>query len=347
VTLESLAQATSLGRTTISDILNGKNLSRYAESTRQRVQEAAEQLGYSPSHAARQLARGRSGMVGLMLTRGLSNPYWGRLVQVLERRMHEVGYRLQLGVAEGDPEAEARHLRQLESDGVEALIVGPVYELSDLEQHRQYCRGQLPIFVFGAPIAGYQAVGPDHYHGARLAVNHLLANGHRRIGYLCSPDADLAHPVSERLLGIRDGLVEADCYEPSQIATLPDSGEFEQMRVAALRFGRGWLHQSPSERVTAVICHNDQYAMTTLEAFYELGIRVPDDISLIGFDNLPESRYFVPPLTTVDGHLDEQIERLLAMVMSGLNPVQENYASKVIAPTLVQRQSIRDIGDAP
>lgn len=347
VTLEQVAKATGLGRTTISDILNRNAAGNYSNETRALVMKAVRELGYAPARAAQQLARGRSGVVGLMLTRDFANPFFARIADLVERNVRKRGYRLQIAVAEGDQDAELERIRQMKSDAVEGLIVGPVYEHLDVEQHRSVFRGELPMVLFGGPFESeFDHVALDHDLAWKMRLTYLADRGHRRIAVLCLPPSR-QNPDTPNLNHVALQMMRrAGLLLPDWVQWQSDTGNFADFHSACAQFARRWRHATPPDRPTAAICLNDQVAMTALSALTSEGIRVPQDLSVIGYDNLPESGYLVPSLTTVDNNVARQMDACVELLHDRIaNPRRERVV-KTIRPTLVERASVRTIDDA-
>lgn len=345
ITLSQVAQAAGLARTTVSDILNRNAGNRYSEQTRTKVKDAVERLGYAPSRAAQVMARGRSGMVGLMLTRGFSNPFWARVAEVVQKELHKRHYRMQLVVVDGDdPKTENELVRQLHSDQVEGLIVGPVYESLDLKIHRNVFRGQLPIVAFGGEIdCEFDCIALDRDAGLKMAIQHLIDNGHQCIGYLGMPPkrpgAEARSPGTHHVEVIRRMTTSSE----DLIFWHEDTGRYEDLSRLTNRFADWWKAQPENQRPTAMLCHNDQVAMTAMSVFSGKGIHVPDDLSLIGYDNIPESAYLIPPLTTIDSHMPDEMEQAIHQLLFRINEPGRPRTAKAIAPSLVQRDSVRKI----
>ncbi len=342
-TLADVARVAGLARTTVSDILNRGESSRYADETRQRVQKAVKQLGYSPSRAAQIMASGRSGLIGLLLTRDFSNPYWARLVHWVERELASRSFRLEMAVAGADDADTPAITQQLVGTQIEGLIVAPVYNAEDTRRCSAALRLPMPVAVFGTPMDPADSVGIDEYASGRLMIEHLLARGHRRIACLGVPDAQ---PELSRITvyaAIRDLLRQQGCFRPDWIIAHADTGDLN-LRFAQCRdFAQRWSAAAPAARPTAVICHNDQLAMTALAAFHQAGIRVPQDLSVVGHDNLPESAYLTPALTTIDAHPAHQVAMLVDLVLSRRQHPGRPFEQRSIRPTLVERQSVADL----
>ncbi len=344
VTLEAVARAAGLGRTTVSDILNRNLNERYSSATRQRVDMAVRKLGYAPVGAAQQLARGRSGQIGLMLTRDFSNPFFARVADLVERLIRSNGFRLQISITDGDSAHELNRVRQMHSDAVEGLIVGPVYEPLDIEQHRNVFRGNLPIVLFGGSFeCEFDQITLDSRAGLAMGLDLLRDNGHRRIGFLCAPPSRLRPGGSNPdYLAVRI-YQQRGVYDPRWFNWQEDTGRFEDFFGACVEFARRWKSAQPSDRPTAMLCHNDQVAMTAIAAFDAEGIDVPDAISLVGYDNLPESGYLTPAVTTIDSRADEQMHQTVRQLLHRIAQPDAERKVIVISPTLIERKSVKNL----
>lgn len=340
VTLADVAALAGVGRTTVSDILNRGGEGRYAQDTREKVMEAVHDLGYAPSRAAQQLAHGRSGLVGLMLTRDFINPYWARVADGVEKGLRRHGRRMQLAITQGDQDMEMQHMRQLHADGVEGVIIGPVYETADLEQHAAYFQGRLPTVIFGTTLEGYDSVSNAHRAEGELAMDHLMQRGHRRVGYLCVPDADLEADRDSRYAALRERLRPMGLLDTTWVYPEPDLGDYRQFRTVATGFAKRWLGTDPGNRPTAMLCHNDQVSMATLAVLTEAGICVPDDVSLLGFDNLPECEAVHPTLTSVDSLASLQMDRAADLLVHRIAQPSREVSTFQPEPRIVERRSV-------
>ena len=345
ITIDRIAIEANVGRTTVADIVNRGAGHKYKSSTRNRVLEAAKRLGYVPSSVAQTIARGRSGQVGLMLTRDFRDPYWARVTAEVESRLRTRGLFLQLAITDGNPAREAELIRYLHGLHIEGLIVGPVYEDQQVESHQQVFQRSIPIVAFGGPIRGFDNVGIDHGLGRRLAVEHLLTLGHRRIGYLCLPDRGGIYGDGLNIAAFRQTLEERGLFDPAWIfpqwVGLPVEQHAQLIREFLLR----WRQTPVEQRPTAMICHDDLIAQIALSVFYREGLRVPADLSLVGFNNLPETTLTTPALTTLDAHVDCQMEHALRLLLDEPQAIDIPPRSQLITPTLVIRESTRPLED--
>jgi LacI family transcriptional regulator len=339
VTLETVARAAGLGRTTVSDILNRGDSGRYSAEARQKVARAVRELGYTPSRAAQTMARGRSGVVGLMLTRDFGNPVWARLVAAAQSHLRSAELRMQLAITDAHPDAQLRHIHALHADQVDGLIVGPVYEPKDLAPHRAVFGTKLPIVTFGGQIAGFDCVAHDGTAGGLALTDHLLQRGHRRIAALGVPDRDPHHPQSTRFAAMHARLDDAGLYHPDWTFAQPDRGSFAASSQLAHRFIHRWQAAPPDQRPTAVACHNDQVALTLLHAAREAGVNVPGQLAVTGYDDLPEARFFCPPLTTYRVDPDDQMHHAVNLLRDRITQPTRPPRIRLIQGQLIARQS--------
>ena len=290
-TSADVAARAGVSRTTVSFVLNGRADAGIPGETWRRVEDAARELGYHPHGAARALAGGASHTIGLVLRQSpdqvsvdalLAETLWG-----IGSEAHLGGYRV---LVEPLSPGDGRYSDLVSSRRVDGLIVsGP--RTDDEELVALVAQG-FPIIVQGSlPSVAVPSVDVDNRAGARTAVEHLLALGHRRIA--CITNAPLAYTAAaDRLAGYRDALDAASVAYASELVV---EGAFDA--------ASGWtamgelLARAPD--VTAVFVASDIVAFGALRAVREAGRRVPGDISVVGFDDIPLARHFDPPLTTI------------------------------------------------
>jgi len=287
ISIKDIARRAGVSHSTVSRALRGSPLVN--PRTAERIRRLAARMGYVPNAAARSLATARTGIVGLVITT-LADPFLAEIVRGVEEVALEAGYRLFLATSNADPERELAAVRALAESRVEGVIVassrvGELY-LPHLEALR------VPIVLINhqreAPLI--YSVASDSYQGAVLAVSYLVRLGHTRIAYIAGPP--LARSNRARLAGYRDALAAAGIApEPAWIVEgngRPEAGEWGIRR----------LLEAP-QRPTAVFCYNDMTAIGALRAARVAGLRVPEDLSIIGFDDILFAAYTEPPLTTI------------------------------------------------
>ncbi len=288
-----VARLAGVSRTTVSLVLNNAPNAHISPETRRRVLEAARQLGYFPHAPARRLAQGRTMTVALVWHRGPDANYRDAflpgLLQGLTTALRQQGYHLLFRPI--DPhESEEIVLELAQGRHADGLILsGPRAQDPILQR---LVRQNFPLVLHGqVPGMDVPFVDVDNVAGARQAVEHLLRLGHTRIGVITNAPL---HYVSarQRLEGYRQALEAAGLSPRPQWIQL---GNFDE--ASGRRAMQALLQARP--RVTAVFVASDMVALGARYALWEAGLRVPQDIALVGFDDLPLAAYTIPPLTTV------------------------------------------------
>lgn len=291
-TSADVAAAAGVSRTTVSFVLNERADVKIPPETRQRVVDAAQRLGYQPNASARQLAGGRSHTLALVLHQSpeqvASDAVLAETLRGLAAAARAGGFRVmvELLATEGPGASYASLLRSQHADGL--IVHGP---RSDDPSLLELVRDGFPIVLQGSlPDVAVDSVDVDNAAGARGAVEYLLGLGHRRIA--CVTNAPLAYTAAqERLAGYRAGL------EGSGIAF--DPGLVEQADFDAPSGHRAMARLLARTSFDAAFVASDVVALGAIGALREAGRRVPDDVSIVGFDDIPLAAYFDPPLTTV------------------------------------------------
>ncbi|MEA5116941.1 MAG: LacI family DNA-binding transcriptional regulator [Propionicimonas sp.] len=317
-----VARLAGVSHQTVSRVLN--NHPSIRESTRQRVLQAIDEVRYTPNPMARALATNHTHRLGVLVDGGAQyGP--NTALRGFEEAAREVGYSVEAISVPGIPGGPAAGVENLMMQGVEALcVIAP--RIPSLESVGEVM-ADLPVLVVTAGSAPDRLTAAvDQAAGARLAVDHLLELGHREILHLAGP-TDWLDAVA-RSRAWRERLTEAGLavHEPVVGDWSADFGYHYATTAAEI------------ERATAVFAANDQMALGLLHGLHTRGLRVPEDISVIGFDDLPESRHFLPPLTTVrqDFHaLGALSVTLLIAALQGQTPP----AGDLIPPVLVVRES--------
>lgn len=331
VTLEMVAADAGVSAATVSRILNGSAI--VSDDKRAAVDEAVARLGFVPNPVARGLAGGRTLSVGVV-TQAIDSPFYGGALRGIEDTLSVAGYSPLFVSGQWSAAHEARCIVALKSRRVDGIIV-LTGRLSD--SALAATARELPVVVTGRTleVPGLYALDFDNFEGARLATEHLLSLGHRRIAFIAG---DLKHPDGEqRLSGYRSALQAAGLkVEPALIRP----GDFtEASGLAAVE-----RLLDSSERFTAIFASNDQMAFGAALALHRRGLHVPNDISLVGFDDLAAALYAIPPLTTVH-HPVYELGQLAASAMlqllGGARPTLH-----LPAPQLVVRESSRQLRPA-
>jgi DNA-binding LacI/PurR family transcriptional regulator len=253
------------------------------------VKEAAEELGYRPSGVARSLRMRRTRSIGLIVT-DIANPFFPELVKAADDRARELGYSILLGTATYDERQTMHYLNLMADHRVDGMIVASS-QLSD-EGWDWLSTSAVPVVVANAEPNGpsVTVITSDNVGASRIAVEHLVGLGHRRIGYVRGPERFTA--AAPRIEGFRAACAEAG-LDPSETPVIGGEGDVQSGDRAAVEM----LARHPD--VTAIYCYNDLTAIGVLHALREAGRRVPDDISVVGMDDIAAASWTAPSLTTV------------------------------------------------
>ncbi|MCC8395637.1 LacI family DNA-binding transcriptional regulator [Paraburkholderia sp. MMS20-SJTR3] len=329
VTLEEIARAAGVSPSTVSRILNGT--ARVLPAKQQAVEEAIARFNYRPNILARGLASGRTETIGV-LTQAVSSPFYAEWLRGIEEALYEPGFTPIFVSSRWNLADEKARLEQLIARRVDGIIL--LHAQLDEATLTDYARWA-PMLVLGRSVQNSAALAGlpiDNLQGARDATRHLIEQGHREIAFIAGPSNH--EDAIERLDGYRSALIEAGIgFDPE----LVEQGDYlETGGVAAME---RLIARHPS--FSAVFCANDQTAYGARLAMFRRGVRVPDDVSLVGFDDLPTSSYMTPPLTTVRQPTYE-IGRLAAQGIVRMIRKQSIELSP-IPLTLVARETTRRI----
>ncbi len=324
VTLEMVAERSGVSPSTVSRILNDTAV--VSDEKRESVERAIADLGFVPNPVARGLAGGRTLSVGVV-TQAIDSPFYGIALRGIEDELDKAGYSALFVSGHWNADEEARCIATLRARRVDGIIV-LTGRLSDAALRA--CARALPVVVTGRTLKapGLVALNFDNAAGARMATEHLIGLGHRRIAFIAG---DPAHPDAvERHQGYRDALEAAGIeYQASLVAPGHFHEESGRQAMEYLLQGR--------RRFTAVFAANDQMAFGAALALHQHGLRIPEDMSLVGFDDLAASTFMLPPLSTVrqPGYeLGVLATQAMLQLLAGGKPRIE-----VPAPRFVARES--------
>lgn len=325
-TIKDVAQRAGVSVATVSRVLN--RLDIVSEDTRRRVAEAAANLGYIPHGGARSLSMRRTQCVGAVLP-DLHGEFFSELIRGIDRAARGRGLHLLLTCSHGDAGELAAALRAMQGRADGVLVMSPHMDSAVLEGNLP--RG-MPVMLMNSARgrAPYSSVVVDNRGGAAAMVRHLVGLGHRRIAMIAGPGGNF--DADERLKGYTETLVKLVPGAKPEIL----AGDFTE--ESGHRAGRSLA--AMARRPDAVFAANDTMAMGCFFALSEAGLRVPDDVALAGFDDIPMARYLTPPLTTVRVRIAElgelAFERLALAIERG---EQDRPSRKTLRTELVVRRS--------
>lgn len=336
-TVKDVASKANVSPGTVSNVLTGKR--PVAPTTRERVLRVIDELGYQPNILARSLINRRSETIAVVAS-GLE--YFGpsQAVTGIEREADRNGYSVILELV---PWLDSSQAKRALATLVGRQVDGIIWAVPEIGNNREWIAsqdlGRLPpiVFLSMGPRPGIPILAAGNRLGAHLATTHLIQQGRRRIGRISGPED--WWEVRERGAGWADALDEAGlpCDDSMFVAGdwYASSGELGLQIL---------LERHPD--IEAVCAGNDQMALGVLRAARLAGRRVPDDLAVVGFDNIPESAYFWPPLTTIDQHLrdvgSEAVRILNQLIDARLagEPVPEPGADAVLGTVTVQPELI-------
>jgi LacI family transcriptional regulator len=330
MTIRDVAEQAGVSLGTASNVLNRPD--RVAPATRERVLEVIERLGFVRSSAAHQMRSGNSQCFGAVVL-DAANPFATETVRGLEDVVHEHGCAVYVCSTDGSPDREARYLRLLEEQRVQGILITPATRsIRHLQTLRD--RGTLVVLLDRRSADGdLCSVSVDHAHGGELAADHLFELGHRRIAFINGP-LHLSQ-CAERRRGMRRAAREAgfDADESIVEYTIDPLTSLEQ----AERHVDELL--ALEDRPTAVVCVNDQIAFTVLRALAQRRVRVPRDISVVGYDDVEFAAMLTPALTSIRQPKYEVGRAAAELLLAETLDPNHRHGDIRFEPELIERQS--------
>lgn len=334
-TLVDVARVAGVVAMTASRAINGKGY--VSDEVRKRVLKAAQELNYRPNVLARQLQGHRLNAIGILLP-DIANPFSTILVEGIKQVFDEAHYTTFIAITNRSVPQEKDGFQAFTDHRVDGLVVATRGTTISDAALKDMTRQGLPFVTIGRPLklAGVDSVSADHAQGAQDAVNHLLSLGHKRIAFLgISPDSSNTlrrhggYAAALREAGIEPRLEYTVGPPESPAFATQKDGYQGMMRLAALRLPP-----------TAVFCRNDFVAIGALRAACKLGLSVPKDVAIAGFDNIPLASFTSPPLTTVEQPMVEQGIAAARFLLDRITGDRARARRSICMPcTLIVRQS--------
>ena len=342
--MRDVADQAGVSASTVSNVLNGRT-NRMAPETLERVEAAIAALKYRPNTTARQLKTGHSPIIGLLVP-SLANPMYGSIAREIETLAQEKhGFRIMIGNTYRDKEKEARFFEDLVDHGVRGCII--ISSLVD-EQHFEIAsaRGMVLVSYDRRLTPGEQSgidhVSVDNYEAARLATAHLIKRGHQRLAFVTASGMTLSR--REKINGFLEAARQAGLADSAEVVEgtpLSEYGDSVMSEVGRLTAGV-LAARKPAKRPTGVVAVNDVMAWGLMAGFRDAGLSVPDDMSVVGMDDVFLSGLMNPPLTTVHLPVREMATAIVERLMKRLNDSRVPTEEFIFAPTLVERASVAD-----
>ncbi|AUU20737.1 HTH-type transcriptional regulator GalR [Aeromonas caviae] len=330
-TIKDVALLSGVSVATVSRVIN--HSPKASQASRDAVFKAMHELNYHPNANARALAHQNNDTLGLIVA-DVSDPFFGTMVKAVEQVAQATGNFLLIGNGYHDAAKEKHVIEQLIGHRCSGLVVhAKMLPDEELIQMMSYVPGMVLINRI-VPGFDSRCVALDDRYGSWLATRHLIQEGHKKIGFLCSN-----HQISDsqdRLQGYLDALQEHNIPVDERLISRGSPDELGGEAAMTELLSRG-------QQMTAVVCYNDSMAAGALSVLSDNGIDVPQDLSLVGFDDVLISRYLRPRLTTVRYPIiamaTQAAELAIALAKGGPLP----QTTHMFSPTLVRRHSVRTI----
>jgi LacI family transcriptional regulator len=314
VTLRDVAETANVHFGTASCVLNGaRGSTRVSPATRQRILESAQKLGYVPNRIAQQLRTRKSKVIGLLVG-GLENLFFARMVSVCSEELERRGYDVILVMRRADQPEDLHLLEALISRQIDGMLV---WSETNTEIRERLRWGDMTTTVLmGYPLEYRDSFAADAPEGVRMALDHLLGVGCRRIGYF-APEVGLHRTGDERYVTYKQWVAEHNLPE----LVYSFDGPTYNLRVSRERAEQ--LATEP-DRPDGLFCMNDMVAMGAMSGLMRKGIRIPHDMAVVGFDDLPMSAELEIPLTSVHFPIQEICMRAIDVLLQRINESQSN-----------------------
>lgn len=324
--IHDVAKKSGLSVVTVSRVLN--NSPSVREGNRQKVLSAIEELNYQPNSAARSLVRGKTGVIGMSIT-NFNDSFYDRVIRVVNRKLAEQGYFLALSIAENEDDGVNFLFQKDRVDGI--ILLSPLEEKEYVEELK---RKNIPVVLLDNQFQheDVPSVLVDNYQGGYEATNHLISLGHTRIAYIGGPSVFLS--VTERKRGYVQALDEA--------GLTPFGTEYCGFTVSSgYEVAKRWIRED--KLPTAIFSGDDFIALGVVQALREEGILVPQDISVVGFDDQQFVGEFYPRLTTVRQPEAQMGNIGVELLLKLINGEVTQPAVTKLAPQLLIRESTASV----
>lgn len=339
VSIKDIAEAAGTTHSTVSRAL--RDSPKISEETRERIQDLAQEMGYTPNAVAQSLQTDRTNAIGLVVT-SIADPFFADVVKGVEEVAQPAGFSVLLNSSHNDPDQEIQAIETFHRRRVDGLLVAS----SRVGSHYVDRMSQIDVPVVLINSEGKENLGflhsvtVDDQSGIRQAVRHLVDQGHRRIGYLGAQNRPLSN--QRRKDGYVNALEENGIHpqeEWIEIAPIIETEPENDVKAA-----EALMPNLFEAGVTALLCFNDMVAIGALKACRGQEIRVPEDISIVGFDGIDMAAHVAPPLTTI--HQPRREMGNIAMQMLDNLIDGASVQNRVLAPRFVRRESTGPSPDA-
>lgn len=337
VTLKDIAREANVSVMTVSNVVNG-NLSKVSKEKAEMIRAILKKRKYVQNESARSLAKANSNIVAIMLRNiqdenSLSSAHNATLLGAMIRKIQLLGFYAMISLVETQEDI-ALNLKSWNAQG--AIFLG----MFDREIEQIYALSAIPMVFIDSysNVRQLSSVGIDDYKGGCLAAEYLLEKGHRSIAFISPPDYENG-VIQHRLQGFQDTLSRQG-FPLSPAHRLVLESDVDQRSVEQTVQALGWLRDD----VTAAFVSSDQMAASLMGALSNLGIRVPEDLSIVGFDNMLISTQVSPQLTTIEQNLTQKAALAVDILQHRLQNPDVPAESRVLDVRLIERGTVKAIG---
>jgi len=327
VTIREVAARAGVSVSTVSRVLNGRDAHHMRPETKERVLRAIEELEYTPVKAARSLRRQRTQVIGVLLP-DISNPFFSLLARGVASVAFENGYSTLICDSDHSVEKESRYLDILLAEGVEGIVFVPVGR-PDMGRIERLLRRGIKIVAADRRVEGLPTVEADNRGGSRELTRYVLGLGYRRVAYIAGPKE--VSTAQDRLLGFKEAMEQAGL---APVAVRHGNFTYE----SGYELARSILEK---EEVDAIMCGNDLMAIGAIRAAEDLGLRVPEDLGVTGFDHVPWSDLVQPKLTTANVPA-YQLGQEAACQLTSHAKAAFSYSVRLIYGKTTRRKGVRE-----
>lgn len=343
VTTTDIAKLAGVSQTTVSLILSGKSGVSISDETRNRVYDSAKKLGYTKKSSHTDPFNTSSQLIGLMVS-NLTNPYFTVMASCVESLAHENSFNTIICNTERKPEKEKSYIEDLINRGVDGIIMA--FTPSNYEYINKVSES-IPIVIIGETdsCANLQTIGLNSIRAGEMVAEHLYELGHRKIAFLTSPVKNVSLSRQRRMEGMHNYLMSKGITDTFYI--LESENEIETDDIYEVEIGYDLTRKLLSKcDVTAVVAVSDLMVLGIYSVLSEAGLSVPNDVSVVGFDNNFLSRTLCPKLTTIEHHIKERsklaVEQLLKRIKNKSDLIVFSYSVEY-RPSLIIRESTASV----
>lgn len=334
-TLKDVAERAQVSTATVSYVLNDKK--SISEQTKTRVYDAIRDLNYVPDLSARSLSSRDSKLIGIVIPQTepgsklmLQNDFYSEIVGSIEYHARQHGYHVIISATDVN-ESYLTLAKERNLDGI--IVIGMYPD----DFYRQMKKTQIPIVLIDSYCNDhyYHSIRIDDAYGSYLATNHVIGCGHKKIAFFCGQIKENG-VIKKRLCGYQQALEEAGIPYDS---TLVYEGKVDY--DSGIELARRLCNENKD--VTAVVATADILAIGAMKGFYEQGVSLPNDISIVGFDDLEISKYLTPGLTTVRQEISQKGEKAVELLLDNIQDADMTKREVIIPVSLSRRESVRDM----